>query len=227
MILILPSDIADCRMKMYNADGSEGAMCGNGLRCVAGYVRDRGYVLKNEMKIETDSGVREILIREKDGRTATVRIDMGGVENHSEVRFLAAGYSLSGQLVSVGNPHCVIFVESVQAFPLQMIGEKMQSMSEFDGGVNVEIVEVKDDSHLSMRVYERGTGETMACGTGACAACAAAVRQGYCRYDENIEISQPGGSLVTAFLADGRMLMEGPVAFVYDGIYFIKKSDLF
>jgi diaminopimelate epimerase len=227
MILILPSEAADCRMKMYNADGSEGAMCGNGLRCVAKYVHDRGFVMKNEMRIETDSGVREVFIREKDGRTATVRVDMGVAENQTEIQVAVDGQNLPGQLVSTGNPHCVFFVEHIQDFPLSGIGSQMQKMPEFAGGINVEIAECHHAGQLAMRVFERGSGETMACGTGACAVCAAAVWQGYCRYDENIEIIQPGGRLVTAFLADGRILMEGPAEFICEGVYFIKKSDLF
>lgn len=224
MILILPSDCGDCRMKMYNADGTVGAMCGNGIRCVARYVRERGLVLKNDMMIETDSGIKEIHVKEKDGHIKAVRVDMGGASNEGEKRLTVSERQVPVQLVSVGNPHCVIFAENIQAYPLKSIGEQIQAMPEFKEGVNVEIAEIKDRYHIKMRVFERGAGETMACGTGACAVCAAAVWQGYCRYDEDIEIIQPGGSLITAYLADGRVMMEGPAEFVFEGVWEIQQS---
>lgn len=218
LIFILPSEKADCRMEMYNADGSRGAMCGNGIRCMARYVADRKIVQRRDMLIETDSGIRQAWVCEK------VRVDMGGVENRGERRLILDGRMLPVQLVSVGNDHCVIFVENVQAFGLADAAEKIQAMPEFAAGINVEaaaveMLAVTGEKHIDMRVFERGAGETMACGTGACAVCAAAVWQGYCRYDENIEIRQPGGRLVTSYLADGRMIMEGPAEYVFDGVW--------
>lgn len=224
MIFIMPSNCADCRMKMYNADGSAGAMCGNGIRCVARYVRERGIVSCNDMKVETDSGIREIYIREKAGRIEAVRVDMGGVSDQGERRLLVNGHPTPAQLVSVGNPHCVLFMENVQGCPLHTIGEQMQAMAEFQDGVNVEIAQIRGRHRIEMRVFERGAGETMACGTGACAVCAAAVWQGYCRYDEDIEIVQPGGHLITVCLADGRVMMEGPAEFVFEGVWEVSED---
>lgn len=219
VIFIMPSEEADCRMKMYNADGSVGAMCGNGIRCVARYARERGIMEKNDMRIETDSGVKEVYIREEEGKVRAVRVDMGGAIDEGERQVILADGLLPLQLVSVGNPHCVIFTENIKAFPLQQAAEQLHKISDFAEGVNVEIAHVRENNHIEMRVFERGAGETMACGTGACAVCAAAVWQGYYRYDENIVINQPGGSLVTACLADGRVMMEGPAEFVFEGIW--------
>lgn len=226
MILILPSSCADCRMKMYNADGSVGAMCGNGIRCVARYVRERGIVQKNDMQIETDSGIKQMHVRQKDGRIKAISVDMGGVSDEGERQLTLDGETVPVQLVSAGNLHCVIFTEDTEAYPLGTVGEKMQAMPLFAGGVNVEIAKIKDRHHIAMRVFERGAGETMACGTGACAVCAAAVWQGYCRYDEDIVITQPGGRLVTAFLADGRVIMEGPAEFVFEGVWEVPEKQV-
>ncbi len=227
LIFILPSERADCRMEMYNADGSRGAMCGNGIRCVARYLVDKGIVKKNELSVETDSGIREVLVRRDEkgkGETWRIRVDMGGMENRGERRLSLNGRKIPVQLVSAGNPHCVIFTEDIRHFPLEAIAGQIQRMPAFAGGINVEIAAVEmvaatGEKHIDMRVFERGSGETMACGTGACAVCAAAVWQGYCRYDEDVEVRQPGGSLVTAYLADGRMMMEGPAEFVYEGVW--------
>ncbi|MGN0203036.1 MAG: diaminopimelate epimerase [Coprococcus sp.] len=227
LIFILPSERADCRMEMYNADGSRGAMCGNGIRCVARYVVEKGIVKKRVLSVETDSGIREVLVRggvKGEGETCRVRVDMGGMENRGERRLGLKGRVIPVQLVSAGNPHCVIFTEDIRNFPLGDIAGQIQCMPEFAEGINVEIAAVEmvaatGEKHIDMRVFERGIGETMACGTGACAVCAAAVWQGYCRYDENMEVRQPGGNLVTAYLADGRMLMEGPAEFVYEGVW--------
>ena len=226
LIFILPSEKADCRMVMYNSDGSRGAICGNGLRCAAAYAAERGIVRKREMTIETDSGMREIWIRERSVNRSLyrVRADMGEMISRGERRLIIAGRMIPVQLVSAGNPHCVIFTEGIEDYPLEETAVCIQKMPEFADGINVEIASVvlvaaTGEKHVDMRVFERGSGETRACGTGACAVSAAAVWQGYYRYDEDIEIRQPGGSLKTVYLADGRMMMEGPAEWVFDGVW--------
>lgn len=224
LIFILPSENADCRMEMYNADGSRGAMCGNGIRCVARCVREKDIVATDEMTIETDSGIKHLLIRSAAGSPGNVRVDMGSMLDMGERQMRLNGRLTPIQIVSAGNLHCVIFVENTADFPLKETAVQFGEMSEFGTDVNVEIAAVEiaaltGKKHIDMRVFERGAGETMACGTGACAVCAAAVWQGYCRYDENVEIVQPGGRLITAYLADGRMMMEGPAEFVFEGVW--------
>lgn len=234
LIFILPSEKAVFKMKMYNADGSRGAMCGNGIRCAARYVFDHGISEKKDFEAETDSGMKSVYIRTVSGRNdvESVRVDMGEMVDLGEQRvFLERNKDFRGgrfpiQYVSAGNRHCIFFVEDVETFPLYQAAERINQLPGNEEGVNVEAAAVEKisasgEKYIKMRVVERGSGETMACGTGACAVTAAAVRQGYCRYDENIEIRQPGGILTTAYLADGRMMMEGPAEYVFEGVFEI------
>lgn len=234
LIFILPSAEAAFRMEMYNADGSRGAMCGNGIRCASRYVFDHGINENKEFEVETDSGMKSIYIRTLSGENnvEAVRVDMGEMMNLGEQRvFLEMKENMTGgnfpiQYVSAGNRHCILFVENVENFPLEQAAERINQLPGNEAGVNVEAaavekIAVSGEKYIKMRVIERGSGETMACGTGACAVSAAAVWQGYCRYDENIEIRQPGGALTTAYLADGRMMMEGPAEYVFEGIFEI------
>ncbi len=234
LIFILPSEKAAFRMEMYNADGSRGAMCGNGIRCAARYAFDHGISEDEEFAVETDSGMKSVYIRalSEGNDAATVRVDMGEMMNLGEQRvFLETKENMTGssfpiQYVSAGNRHCILFVENVENFPLEQAAEHINQLPGNAEGVNVEAAAVEKiaasgEKYIKMRVIERGSGETMACGTGACAVSAAAVWQGYCRYDENIEIRQPGGILTTAYLADGRMMMEGPAEYVFEGTFEI------
>ena len=235
LIFIQPSEEAVFRMEMYNADGSRGAMCGNGIRCAARYAYDHGISTNQSFQVQTDSGIKSVYIRKTDEgeHITSVRVDMGVMANLGEQRVLLkakeertdfTGGSFPVQYVSAGNRHCIFFVENVEAFPLKKAAELIHTLPGNEDGVNVEAaavekIAVTGEKYIKMRVVERGSGETMACGTGACAVTAAAVWQGYCRYDENVEVRQPGGTLTTAYLADGRMMMEGPAEYVFEGDY--------
>lgn len=232
LIFIQPSETAAFRMEMYNADGSRGAMCGNGIRCAARYAYDHGIIGEASFQAETDSGMKSIYIRKDAGDqyVQSVRVDMGEMVNLGEQRiYLDKEKGLLGgrfpvQYVSAGNRHCIFFVENVETFPLHQAAEIIRHLPGNEDGVNVEAaavekIAVTGEKYIKMRVVERGSGETLACGTGACAVTAAAVWQGYCRYDENVEVRQPGGTLITAYLADGRMMMEGPAEYVFEGIF--------
>ena len=209
MIYINYSDIADFSMRIFNADGSEARMCGNGIRCVARFVREKGYTDKDELTVETLSGVKRLLI---DGGGVTV--DMGKAEISDDL-MLDLGFECTP--VSVGNPHAVIFTDDVALILLRDIGPKIECNKAFPGRVNVEFVSVVGDNELRMRVWERGSGETLACGTGACASAAAAVSKGLCRKGEPIKVHLDGGDLVITVKDDFTCLMRGPAEFVSEG----------
>ncbi len=209
MIYINYSDIADFSMRIFNADGSEAKMCGNGIRCVAKFVREKGYTDKDELTVETLSGVKHLLI---DGGGVTV--DMGKAEISDDL-MLDLGFECTP--VSVGNPHAVIFTDDVALILLRDIGPKIECNKAFPGRVNVEFVSVVGDNELRMRVWERGSGETLACGTGACASAAAAVSKGLCRTGEPIKVHLDGGDLEITVKNDFTCLMRGPAEFVSEG----------
>ena len=209
MIYINYSDIADFSMRIFNADGSEAKMCGTGIRCVARFVREKGYTDKDELTVETLSGVKRLLI---DGGGVTV--DMGKAEISDDL-MLDLGFECTP--VSVGNPHAVIFADDVALILLRDIGPKIECNKAFHGRVNVEFVSVVGDNELRMRVWERGSGETLACGTGACASAAAAVSKGLCRKGEPIKVHLDGGDLEITVKNDFTCLMRGPAEFVSEG----------
>ena len=209
MIYIGSSEIADFSMRIFNADGSEAKMCGNGIRCVAKFVREKGYTDKDELTVETLSGVKRLLI---DGGGVTV--DMGKAEISDDL-MLDLGFKCTP--VSVGNPHAVIFTDDVALILLRDIGPKIECNKAFPGRVNVEFVSVVGDNELRMRVWERGSGETLACGTGACASAAAAVSKGLCRKGEPIKVHLDGGDLEITVKDDFTCLMCGPAEFVSEG----------
>jgi len=209
MIYIGSSEIADFSMRIFNADGSEAKMCGNGIRCVARFVCEKGYTDKDELTVETLSGVKRLLI---DGGGVTV--DMGKAEISDDL-MLDLGFECTP--VSVGNPHAVIFTDDVALILLRDIGPKIECNKAFHGRVNVEFVSVVGDNELRMRVWERGSGETLACGTGACASAAAAVSKGLCRKGEPIKVYLDGGDLVITVKNDFTCLMCGPAEFVSEG----------
>ena len=209
MIYINYSEIADFSMRIFNADGSEARMCGNGIRCVARFVREKGYTDKDELTVETLSGVKHLLI---DG--AGVTVDMGKAEISDDL-MLDLGFECTP--VSVGNPHAVIFTDDVALILLRDIGPKIECNKAFPGRVNVEFVSVVGDNELRMRVWERGSGETLACGTGACASAAAAVSKGLCRKGEPIKVHLDGGDLEITVKNDFTCLMRGPAEFVSEG----------
>src|SRR5512145_1225824 len=190
LILLLPSERADCRMVIYNADGSRPEMCGNGIRGLAKFVHDRGLVRADPLRVETDAGVMTLTTTLRDGRVATVTVDMGTpVWEGRDIPVAADGPVVERPLevdgrtwtvtcVSMGNPHCVVFVDGVADLPLETLGPRFEHHPFFPRRVNTEFVQVEDRRRLTMRVWERGAGETMACGTGACAVAVAAARTG-------------------------------------------------
>ena len=230
LILILPSDVADCRMEMFNSDGSIGKMCGNGIRCVAKYVYDRGLVKKDVLRVETRSGVKTLQLRVEDGKVASVRVNMGQPELDPEkipVLFSKDRmvdeevYTPSGNVwrvtcVSMGNPHAVIFVDDVEGLNLPAIGPEMEKHAMFPERANIEFAQVTGPHEVQMRVWERGSGETLACGTGACACAVASVLTG--KTDRDVTVHLRGGDLHIFWDPDtDDVYMEGPAAFVFDG----------
>ena len=232
VILICPSDVADAKMRMFNADGSEGKMCGNGVRCVGKYVYDNLLEDKsrNTVSIETLSGIKTMKITAVDGKAQLLEVDMGKAELRTEL--IPAVYEGSDTVirkplvvngeehivtcVSMGNPHCVTFVDDVDSLDLEKIGPYFEKHSAFPEQINTEFVKVIDEKTLQMRVWERGSGETWACGTGACATVVAACENGYCKKGEDVTVHLKGGDLVINY-TDERVLMTGPATKVFDG----------
>lgn len=217
MIFISPSQVADFRMRIFNADGSEAKMCGNGIRCVGKYVYDKGYTDKTRLTVETLSGVKTLDLRVLGGKVKEVTVDMGVTQVEKEMRLSINGADLVCTPVSVGNPHAVVFVENAESAPVETLGKQIEHNTAFPDGVNVEFVQVLSETELRMRVWERGSGITMACGTGACASVAAAVKKGFCLSDTPISVRLDGGVLKIAVAQDGRVTMTGPTETVYEG----------
>ncbi|MBR5923749.1 MAG: diaminopimelate epimerase [Clostridia bacterium] len=217
MIFISPSNIADFSMRIFNADGSEAKMCGNGIRCVGKYVYDKGYTDKTRLKIETLSGIRNLKLNVLGGRVKSVTVDMGQAEAKNAKTALVGGEKVTYIPVNVGNPHAVIFVNDTQSASVNTIGQKFQKLKDFPGGVNVEFAQIMDENNIRMRVYERGSGITMACGTGACAAVAAAVKQGLVKSNSPVFVTLDGGKLEITVFEDFSVKMTGPAQTVYEG----------
>lgn len=234
LILICPSETADFRMEMYNADGSRGAMCGNGIRGLGKYVADRGMIDGDTVAVETDSGLRTLELFRARGASRTngrpgeverVTVDMGEpVLEGREIPVDADGHIIDRSLevddrawivtcVSMGNPHCVTFDADPEGLDLAAIGPRFASHPFFPDGVNTEFVRGDSRTHLTMRVWERGSGETSACGTGACAAVVAGVLTG--RSDRRATVSLAGGDLQIHYREDGRVFMTGPAVEVF------------
>lgn len=232
LVLIAPSKTADFRMIMYNADGSEGAMCGNASRCIGKYVYERGMTDKTRLTLETASGVHELLLSVSGGKVQSVRVDMGapvtdcervpcllgrGTMTRAPIEALGRRFEITP--VSMGNPHGVIFMEEpVEAFPVERYGPALESHPAFPQKVNIEFVNVLSPDRLRMRVWERGSGITMACGTGSCAALVAARLCGLAGPRATVELD--GGALVDEWDGQtGHVFMTGPAAHVFDGEY--------
>ena len=229
LILIKPSGTADFRMEMYNADGSEGEMCGNGIRCVAKYLYDAGYARKDVLRIETLSGVKTCTVHAENGEAKRITVDMGRAELRPEKipvalpgeqivgqRVAVAGSEYTVTCVSMGNPHCVVFGGDPDGLDLPAIGPKFENDPLFPDRVNTEFVQVIDGHTLKMRVWERGSGETMACGTGTCATVAAAVLNGICAAGEDVTVRLRGGELTVNYMPE-RILMTGEAVRVFEG----------
>ena len=217
MIYISPSKTADFKMRIFNADGSEAMMCGNGIRCVGKYVYDKGYTDKTHLTIETLSGIKTLELSLRCGRVKEVTVDMGFAKTAKEKTVTALGETVTLLPVDVGNPHAVIFTDDAENAPLTTLGPAIEHHEAFPGGVNVEFVRVISPTQLRMRVWERGSGVTMACGTGSCASAAAAVRRGFCAAEEPIAVQLDGGTLYVTIHEDGRVSMRGPAEMVYEG----------
>ena len=217
MIWITPSQVADFGMRIFNADGSEAKMCGNGIRCVGKYVYDKGYTKKTHLHIETLSGIRTLDLQVENGVVTQATVDMGKAAVEPPKTLEAAGEAVTCTPVSVGNPHAVVFVDDAEGAPLTTLGPALEHHPAFPGGVNVEFVQVLDPNTLRMRVWERGSGVTMACGTGACASAAAAVRAGYCPSEQPIAVRLDGGTLQIQVAGDGSVRMTGPAQWIYEG----------
>ena len=227
LIAILPGESAPFRMRMFNADGSEGEMCGNGLRAFAKYVFESGYVRDEEFDVETTAGIVRPRVIVEGGRVERVRVDMGAprLDRRSIPRagdpsgtcvdeaIRLGGADVHATCVSMGNPHCVIFVEDTRAAPVTTLGAAIERDPTFPGRANVSFVAVRNRRELEMRVWERGSGETLACGTGACAAAVAAAITG--RADREVAVHLPGGTLGIEW--SDRVFMTGPAVEVFRG----------
>lgn len=229
IVLILRSDCADAKMRMFNLDGSEGMMCGNAIRCVAKYLYDNQIIPEKSMQIETASGIKALSVSTVDGGVDRVKVNMGRIEIKPEkIPACLSGESIisypivvdnekySITCLSIGNPHAVVFVNSVDVLDLQKIGPLFENHELFPNRINTEFVEIIDKNTFKMRVWERGNGETLACGTGACAAVAAAVLNGYCDKDVDIKVRLVGGELIIRYTEDG-VYMTGDCKQVFEG----------
>ena len=212
LILIQDSEVADFKMRIFNADGSEAMMCGNGIRCVGKFVYDKGYTTKTTLTIETLSGIRTLQLDVQEGLVQQATVDMGDVKVEQEITLSVLEQEVRCVPVSVGNPHCIVFCEDADEAPLTTIGAALERHEQFPQGVNVEFVQVLDRHHIRMRVWERGSGITMACGTGACASAAAAVKAGFC--DSPLVVKLDGGDLNIEILSDSSARMTGPAVIV-------------
>lgn len=231
LILVAPSNTADVRMIMYNNDGSEGKMCGNGIRCVAKYAYEHGITNQKKMNIETASGIKTVEVTVNDlGKVDYVSVDMGKAilkpklipMNADGDEFIAKDIfvnknSYTVTCVSMGNPHCIVFAEDIDEIDLDKIGPHFENHELFPEKVNTEFVEIIDTNNFKMRVFERGTGETMSCGTGTCAVAVAAVLNGYAKFGEELTIHIQGGELKDTYYEDGTVIMKGLATHVFDG----------
>lgn len=230
LILIKPSKVADFEMAMYNADGSRGEMCGNGIRCVAKYVYDRGLTDKTSLSIETLAGIKYIDLTVENGKVSLVRVNMGAPEliadkipvisDTKEViaqPLLVNGKTYDVTCVSMGNPHCITFMEEdVRELDLTAVGPAFENHEKFPNRINTEFVNILDKKTLRMRVWERGSGETLACGTGACATAVAAIVNGLT--EEEVTVELLGGNLQIRWDREQNLVfMTGPATIVFDG----------
>ncbi len=238
LVMIMPSDKADFRMRIFNADGSEAMMCGNATRCIGKYVYDKGLTTKTEITLETNSGIKYLTLFPENGKVEFVEVDMGKailvpkdipVKSDKE-RFIAEPVTVDGKeykitCVSMGNPHAIVYLDGVSELPLEKMGPYFENHELFPDRINTEFIEVIDSKNLNMRVWERGSGETFACGTGACASVVASVLNGYCNKGEEVTVHLRGGDLRITYNEDETVIMKGPATLICDGdvdVSFIK-----
>lgn len=218
LILICPSGQADCRMKMFNADGSESEMCGNGIRCVGKYVYDHHIVEKDEFDVETKAGIKHLKVTDEGGKAVLITVDMGIPEVTGEVPepIMIDGRSYEFIGISMGNPHAIYYMDEIDGLDLEAMGPAFETHERFPERTNSEFIQVIDRSHLRMRVWERGSGETWACGTGATASAVASVLSG--RTENTVEVELKGGILsITWDRESGHVYMTGPAVEVFQG----------
>ena len=233
IILVMPSDIADAKMRMFNLDGSEGKMCGNGIRCVAKFLFEKNIVKKTKISVETLSGIKHLDLTVEKDEVTSVKVDMGNaILEPSKIPVILQGdmivnkdfkieennFSFETKItcVSMGNPHCVIFGKDLDKLNLETIGPYFEKNDIFPENTNTEFIEVIDEKTLKMRVWERGSGETLACGTGACASVVAAVLNGFCKKNTDVTVQLLGGELIINY-SDETVLMTGPCKIVFEG----------
>lgn len=231
IVLICPSDKADAKMRMFNIDGSEGKMCGNAIRCVGKYLYDNGIKRRNPLTIDTLSGIKTLRLNiGADGKVDSVQVDMGkAILKPEEIPVKLDGETIASRpvkidgkeykitCVSMGNPHCVVFTDTdVAELPLEKIGPKFEFDPLFPERVNTEFINVIDKNTLKMRVWERGSGETLACGTGACASVVAACLNGFCQKNTDVTVRLVGGELVIRY-TDEAVTMTGPATVAFTG----------
>ncbi|MGI1659120.1 MAG: diaminopimelate epimerase [Desulfitobacterium sp.] len=229
LIVVLPSEQADAKMRIINSDGSEPEMCGNGIRCFARYIYDRGYVKKNPLQVETLAGILTLQLALEGDRVTGVKVDMGEPILNPELipvkvqgePVVAETLQVEGQkfkftAVSMGNPHCVIFVEDYESLDFKRWGPAIEKHELFPRKTNVEFIIVNNRNELTMKVWERGSGPTLACGTGACASAVAAVLNG--KTERKVTVHLPGGDLLIEWGSDNRVYMTGPATYVFKGV---------
>lgn len=217
MIFISPSEKADFKMRIFNADGSEAKMCGNGIRCAGKYLYDKGYTSDIYLRIETLAGIKDIKLYTDEGKVVSVLVNMGKVSAGKMSSLYAGTVKYEYIPVDAGNPHAVIFVPDAGTAPIETAGPLIEKNILFPGGVNAEFATVNPDGSIRMRVWERGSGITMACGTGACAVAAAAAKLGYVKFGCPVSVILDGGILMIEVERDGTVLMSGPAETVYEG----------
>ncbi|WP_326522707.1 diaminopimelate epimerase [Candidatus Fervidibacter sacchari] len=231
VIWILPSEEADFKMRIFNPDGSEAEMCGNGIRCAAKWFYDRDYAKGEMVKVETLAGLKTVWVQAKEGKAVAVTVDMGEpIFNTVQIPTTLLGdgreaievpltidgvETFTASAVSMGNPHCVIFVDDVNGFPVERVGPKIERHPAFPQRTNVEFVQVVSSNELKVRVWERGAGLTLACGTGACASLVIAAKTG--RAERKAMVHLPGGTLSIEWRDDNRVYMTGPAVEVFRG----------
>lgn len=237
VIFIMPSEVADARMRMFNADGSEGKMCGNGIRCVGKYVYEHGISHNNPLRIEMASGIKTLNLDVVQGKVESVTVDMGipildsklipvnlDVEQVINYPLVVNNQEYLITCVSMGNPHCVIFTEGIDYLNLEKIGPLFENNPVFPERINTEFVEIIDDKTMKMRVWERGSGETLACGTGASASVVAAIYNNVFTRDQEIKVILKGGELYITLTSDNHVFMRGSATEVFTGEYKLKRK---
>jgi carbamoyl-phosphate synthase large subunit len=230
IVLIEESHVADAKMRIFNRDGSEGKMAGNSIRCVGKYLYEKGIVQKEYMTIETAGGIKSLLLYIRNGKVNTVSVGMGKADLSAQslpstlpgetivnrpVEIADGTYNIT--CASIGNPHCVVFCDDPSSLDLEVIGPKFEYAPYFPERINTEFVRLVNEETLRMRVYERGNGETVACGTGACAAVIAATANGFVEKGRDITVKLVGGDLVVNY-TDNEVILTGDAVLVYEGV---------